>query len=210
MPESSWAAGALHGGHALALPIIQTRDKRHKSTSCWPPISIQGTNVCLSTMHAGPSPQADQLLAPTFAEDVNYLANHCGKRTVLPKQELQQYHQQQQQQHDSSHGGEQQPAQPPAPARSPPRQTVLVSATLTPTLLSKAERWCPAPRYVTAGAAPSAAPTDAFDVLRQGGGAAAGGTAEVRGNVVVGVRGGARGVHVCCGRAEGRRAERPR
>eukprot|EP00798_Chlamydomonas_sp_ICE-L_P014791 gene14791-20841_t len=62
--------------------------------------------------------EADQLLAPNFAEDMAHITDHCGKRLDFP------------------------------------RQTVLVSATLTQSVLAKSEKWCPSP---FAGA-PSAAP----------------------------------------------------
>jgi len=61
--------------------------------------------------------EADQLLAPAFAEDMAHIHDHCGKR--LPE--------------------------------GTRRQTILVSATLTQTVLSRTARWCPEPRYITAG-----------------------------------------------------------
>lgn len=70
--------------------------------------------------------QADQLMAPNFAEDLTHLASHAGKRTP---------------------GG--------------PRQTILVSATLTPTILSKATQYCPDPVFITAGAIPAQAAAQA-------------------------------------------------
>ncbi|GLC67249.1 hypothetical protein PLESTF_000533400 [Pleodorina starrii] len=86
--------------------------------------------------------EADQLLASAFAEDINHISEHCGKR-VKPGASA-----------DaaasaatsaSAEGG-------PAPSR---RQTVLVSATLTPSVLSRSARWCPDPRFVSAGAVPA-------------------------------------------------------
>lgn len=38
------------------------------------------------------------------------------------------------------------------------RQTVLVSATLTPSVLSRSAKWCPSPRFVSAGAVPAIVP----------------------------------------------------
>ncbi|KAI8465848.1 MAG: P-loop containing nucleoside triphosphate hydrolase protein [Monoraphidium minutum] len=68
------------------------------------------------------------------------------------------------------------------------RQTVLVSATLTESVLQKFERWCPAPAYVTAGGgAGGAAPHLAEGA--GGGGGAAGGAAPAWGWGVTGWEG---------------------
>ncbi|KAG2496357.1 hypothetical protein HYH03_005587 [Edaphochlamys debaryana] len=81
--------------------------------------------------------EADQLLAPAFAEDVAHINDHCGKR-LAPRP-------------DSAEAA----AAPPGAAGAAAwRQTVLVSATLTPSVMARAGRWCPAPRFVSAGAVP--------------------------------------------------------
>ncbi|KAG1656109.1 hypothetical protein FOA52_010291 [Chlamydomonas sp. UWO 241] len=61
--------------------------------------------------------EADQLLAPNFAEDMTHINQHCGRRAEAP------------------------------------RQTVLVSATLSESVLTRTAKWCPDPRYVTPAAA---------------------------------------------------------
>ncbi|MEW5302470.1 MAG: hypothetical protein WDW36_005251 [Sanguina aurantia] len=65
--------------------------------------------------------EADQLLAPHFAEDMAHITEHTGKR--LPSS----------------------------------RQTVLVSATLTQTVLKRSAKWCPEASYISCGPVPVAA-----------------------------------------------------
>ncbi|GLI67297.1 hypothetical protein VaNZ11_011483, partial [Volvox africanus] len=84
--------------------------------------------------------EADQLLASAFAEDINHINEHCGKRVSSIRS------------HDAlAAGGGSIAAGALASSR---RQTVLVSATLTPSVLSRAAHWCPEPQFVSAGAVP--------------------------------------------------------
>ncbi|KXZ53661.1 hypothetical protein GPECTOR_6g578 [Gonium pectorale] len=96
--------------------------------------------------------EADQLLAPAFAEDINYISDHCGKRCPVAPGGAGAA---------AAASGSDTPAAL-AAGRGPDgaaarRQTVLVSATLTPTVLGRAARWCPDPCFVSAGAVPALA-----------------------------------------------------
>ncbi len=87
--------------------------------------------------------EADQLLAPAFAEEMNHITLHCGKSLLLG---------------DAAGGGHDAGPEAGDGAPQPPRgrQTVLVSATLSQTILSKMTRWCvgTAPQLVTSVGAP--------------------------------------------------------
>ncbi|GIL82907.1 hypothetical protein Vretimale_8409 [Volvox reticuliferus] len=84
--------------------------------------------------------EADQLLASAFAEDINHINEHCGKRVSIVRPG-----------DTSTAGGSSIAGGALASVR---RQTVLVSATLTPSVLNRAARWCPEPQFVSAGAVP--------------------------------------------------------
>ncbi len=92
--------------------------------------------------------QADQLLAPQFAEDMAQVAANVGKRlTQLPA------HTNTVESGDSSSID--------AAYLPATRQTITVSATLSETVLEQLQKWCPDPVYVTAeGAAPVFQPSE--------------------------------------------------
>jgi superfamily II DNA/RNA helicase len=87
--------------------------------------------------------QADQLLAPQFSEDMTTITAHVGRRLgAKPPPRASQ---------DNA------PRSPPAPQR----QTVLVSATLSRSVLTQTAKWCPQPEYVAAGGpSPTLAPPE--------------------------------------------------
>ncbi|KAG2437120.1 hypothetical protein HYH02_011376 [Chlamydomonas schloesseri] len=101
--------------------------------------------------------EADQLLSSAFLEDMNHLNDHCGKRLDLrPAQPADQPST------DAMAGVDAATAAAvaalPFEGASGRRQTVLVSATLTPSVLGRAAKWCPSPRFVSAGAVPAIVP----------------------------------------------------
>lgn len=86
--------------------------------------------------------EADQLLAPNFAEDMAHITSHCGKREV---------------------------------AAGRVRQTVIVSATLSVSVLKKTGEWCPDPKFITAGApAPPSVPQGSISSIKAGAGPSSG------------------------------------
>ncbi|GAX80023.1 hypothetical protein CEUSTIGMA_g7462.t1 [Chlamydomonas eustigma] len=89
--------------------------------------------------------EADQLLSTAFVEDMNHIATHCGKALLNSSSRRDTSTEEEGQQQDQQYG----------------RQTVLVSATLSESVLSKMSRWCHvrgdsnAPHYVTLASSPA-------------------------------------------------------
>lgn len=135
-------------------------------TACGSPMTEQATgqgksqlamhhqgDIHILSFHAGL--QADQLLAPQFAEDMANITATVGKRLAPKPFKLSNAQDASGSKPEPQNGASTEKTAKFDPKEMPSmRQTILVSATLTQTVLAQAEKWCPDARYVTAGAPP--------------------------------------------------------
>ncbi|KAL6756610.1 hypothetical protein V8C86DRAFT_2436117 [Haematococcus lacustris] len=160
-PSQELAMQIARTAQALLPEAARTLDRLHENR----PVMVVGTPGRLAEfveqgalrLHTTPLlvlDEADQLLAPQFSEDMALLASHCGKKLqeIADRRAAAAT--------DPPATTPPSPSPSPSPSRaSPPgsdpmpaqRQTVLVSATLSRSVLSKTASWCPQPQYVTAG-----------------------------------------------------------